>query len=181
MTRRSGQAGNPSNNYHRRRNRMSEQFVSYPRTLLESPVWQVISLSARRVLDRIAIEHMNHGGRANGRLSVTYDDFVRYGIHRHAIAPAIREAVALGFLEVTAAGVAGAAQYRQPNRFRLTYVTGVDSSPTHEWRRITTREQATEIAAAARAARTARSYRVRRRSKIPVPAINTGPSGGFRH
>jgi hypothetical protein len=40
----------------------------------------------------------NHGGTDNGKLPTTYDDFERYGIHRHAIAPAIREAIALDFL-----------------------------------------------------------------------------------
>ena len=56
-----------------------------------------------------------------GRLPVTYEDFERYGIDRHSIAPAIREAVALGFLEVTERGRAGNAEWRRPNYFRLTY------------------------------------------------------------
>ena len=52
---------------------------------------------------------------------ITYDDFEAYGIHRHAISPAIREAEALGFLQVTERGRAGNAEFRSPNRFRLTY------------------------------------------------------------
>ena len=69
--------------------------------MIKSPAWSVLSLSARRVLDRIEIEHADHGGYDNGRLPVTYDDFEHYGIHRHSIAAAIRETVALGFAEIT--------------------------------------------------------------------------------
>jgi hypothetical protein len=70
--------------------------------MLESPAYRVLSRAARMVLDRIEIEHMHHGGRENGNLPVTYNDFVVYGIHRHGISPAIRESQALGFIEITA-------------------------------------------------------------------------------
>jgi hypothetical protein len=66
---------------------------------------------------------------------VTFDDFQRFGIHRAAIAPAIREVVALGFACVTP-GRAGNAEYRQPNRFRLTYRPTDHAEPTHEWRKL---------------------------------------------
>jgi hypothetical protein len=59
--------------------------------MMESPAYRVLSLSARRVLDRIMIELAHHGGNDNGKLPVTYEHFEEYGIHRHAIAPAIRE------------------------------------------------------------------------------------------
>jgi hypothetical protein len=80
---------------------------------MESPAFRVLSLSARRVLDRVEIEHAHHGGKDNGALPVTFDDFQRYGIHRHAVAPAIREVVALGFLEITQQGRAGNAAWRK--------------------------------------------------------------------
>jgi hypothetical protein len=122
------------------------QFVMHGLAMIDSPAWQVLSLSARRVLDRIEIEHMRHGGAQNGRLPVTYDDFVHYGIHRHAIAPAIRQCEALGFLEVAQRGHAGNAEYRSPNHFRLTYLNfmGGRGPPTNEWSRIETIEAATD-------------------------------------
>jgi hypothetical protein len=43
--------------------------------MLESAAYCELSLSARRVLDRIEIELAKHGGVENGRLPVTYDDF----------------------------------------------------------------------------------------------------------
>jgi hypothetical protein len=79
-----------------RRNRIGGQFAPRTIEMIRSPAWRVLGLSARRVIDRIEIELADHGGTDNGKLPVTYDDFVRYGIHRHAIAPGIREAEALG-------------------------------------------------------------------------------------
>lgn len=122
--------------------------------MLCSPAWCALSLSARRILDRVEIEMADHGGTDNGKLPVTYDDFERYGIHRHAISPGIREAVVLGFLEVTEPGRAGNAEWRKPNLFRLTYRNSPNDGPTNEWERIKTDEQAADLARAARSAST---------------------------
>ena len=78
----------------KRRNSIDGQFAYHTIEMIKSPAWSVLSLSARRVLDRLEIEHAHHGGNDNGRLPVTYDDFECYGIHRHSIAAAIRETVA---------------------------------------------------------------------------------------
>jgi hypothetical protein len=102
-------------------------------------------------LDRVEIELADHGGRDNAKLPVTYDDFERYGIHRHAVGPAIRETVALGFLVVTEVGRAGNADWRKPNLFRLTY-RDTNYGPTNEWEKIETDEHADALARAARAA-----------------------------
>jgi hypothetical protein len=132
----------------KRRTQIAGQFAAHRIDMLCSPAWRVLSLSARRVLDRLEIEHADHGGAENGRLPVTYDDFYRYGIHRHAIGPAIRELVALGFVEITEAGRAGNAEFRKPNVFRLTYLN-TKVGPTDEWQKITENE-AEAIARAAR-------------------------------
>jgi hypothetical protein len=101
--------------------------------------------AAGRVLDRLEIELARHGGMDNGRLPVTYDDFQRYGTDRHAIAPAIGELVALGFIKVTEHGRAGDAEWRKPNQFRITYKHMRETSPTHEWKRIETSERAKQM------------------------------------
>jgi hypothetical protein len=103
-------------------------------------------------LDRIEIEMADHGGTDNGRLPVTYDDFERYGIHRHAVGPAIREVVALGFVEITEAGRAGNAEWRKPNLFRLTY-RQTKYELTNDWDKVKTPEEAEAIAQSARAPR----------------------------
>lgn len=133
----------------RRRNRISEQFVARVVTMLEAPAYRVLSLSARRVLDRIDIELAHHAGHDNGKLPVTYGDFQRYGIDRHAIGPALREIEALGFVQITERGRAGNAEYRSPNKFRLTY-RSTEQPKTDDWRKIKTIEDANALAAAAR-------------------------------
>ena len=136
-----------------RHNRIDGQFAWQLIEMLRSPPWRTLSLSARRVLNRIEIELADHGGTDNGKLPVTYEDFEQYGIHRHQIAPAIRETVALGFLEVTEPGRAGNAEWRRPNLFRLTY-RHTAYNPTDEWKRIATDEHAASLARAARANKT---------------------------
>lgn len=119
--------------------------------MLSSPAWRALSLSAHRVIDRITIELMHHGGADNGRLPVTYDDFEEYGIHRHSIAPAIREAAALGFVQITVEGRAGNAEWRRPHLFRLTFARSDKdrNDGTHEWKNIS-EQDAPLIAAVAR-------------------------------
>jgi hypothetical protein len=129
------------------------QFAPRRIDMMESAAFRALSLSARRVLDRLEIELAHHGGKDNGRLPVTFDDFVAYGLHRHAIGPAIREAVALGFVEITRRGRAGNAEWRLPNLFRLTYrhAKGVAGDGSHEWKSIADDAEALKLAATARA------------------------------
>lgn len=136
--------------------------------MLRSPAWRALTLTARRVIDRVEIELADHGGTDNGKLPITYDDFERYGLHRHAIGPAIREAEALGFLVVTERGRAGNAEWRKPNLFRLTIRETSHAAPTNEWDRIKTDEEAEQLARAARAARPTKKMKSQwRRSPIP--------------
>ena len=119
--------------------------------MLESPAYRALSLSAHRAMARIEIELARHGGNDNGRLPVTKLDFVDYGISARLVAPAIRELEALGFIRVTERGRGGNSEYRQPNKFFLTFAHGRDSRqspPTHDWRKIKIVEEATEIATA---------------------------------
>ncbi len=163
----------------RRRTSIGGQFAPRLIEMLESPAYRVLSLSARRVLDRVEIELAHHGGTNNGRLPVTFDDFEAYGIDRHAIAPAIREDVALGFLEITERGRAGNAEFRSPSLYRLTYVGGWRKAdqPTHEWRRIDTIDRAIEVRDLARAA-PSRTWGGGQRS-IPGKQKSSGDSSQF--
>jgi hypothetical protein len=135
-----------------RRNAIAGQFAARPIAMLESPAYRVLSQAAHRVLARIEIEHSHHGGADNGKLPVTFQHFVDYGVHRRQIAPALRELVALGFVEVMRKGCAGNAEFRQPTLYRLTYrnAKGDAGDGTHEWRKVQTIEQAEELATVAR-------------------------------
>jgi hypothetical protein len=147
-----------------RRTQIAGQWVAHRIDMLRSPAWRALTLSARRILDRIEIEHANHGGAENGRLPVTYEQFHQYGIHRHSIAPAIRETVALGFTEITEAGRAGNADFRRPNYFRLTYIN-TNVGPTNEWEKINENE-ADIIARAARSAASSKTKNQCRKTPV---------------
>jgi len=163
----------------KRRARFSGQFSGRPIEMLESPAWRVLSLSARRLLDRIEIELAHHGRNDNGRLPVTFEDFIEYGITREAIAPAIRECEALGFIRVTEHGRGGNAEYRRPNKFFLTFTRdrgSLENPPTDDWRKIKTIEQAEAKARVARGQKNSRAVEFAERRKTenqcgkPVPA-----------
>jgi hypothetical protein len=143
------------------------QWTWHSRAMREAPAFRVLSLSARRVLDRIELELMYHGGKDNGKLPCTFDDFEKYGVHRHSIAPAIRELEALGFIRITRRGRAGNSEFRQPHLFRITHKPAGSDPATDEWRLIKTTEEAEMI---------------QRRSRIPpkTPARKQKSSGEKR-
>jgi hypothetical protein len=167
----------------RRKNQIAGQFSARLIEMLESPAHRVLSLSARRVLDRLEIEHAHHGGHDNGKLPVTFDQFQEFGIDRHAIAPGMRECMALGFVEITERGIAGNADFRKPNLFRLTY-RHTEIEPTEDWRKIQTIEEAETIARAARkaAAEKQKSSGGKSPPRWGKPPLKTAiPSGGNPH
>jgi hypothetical protein len=162
---------------HKQQNqKMNEQHVRIRREMLDSPAYRALSFSARRILNRIEIEHCRHRGKENGKLTVTYNNFEQYGIHHNAIGPAIREAEALGFIHITQHGRAGNADQRSSNKFRLTYLA-TDHPYTDEWRHIDS-EQAKALAKKARKEKPDGYYHPRRRRKrtckSPVPGDGTG-------
>jgi hypothetical protein len=140
--------------------RFDGPFAGRTIAMLESPAYRVLSLSAHRILARLEIELHRHGGKPeeNGRLPCTYEDFATYGISRNEIAPAIREIVALGFIQVTRPGSAGNAEHRQAAHYLLTYYwSGSDVRLIDGWKRIQTDEEAETVAKTARARKTANS------------------------
>ena len=122
----------------RKRTQIAGQFAPRLIEMLESPAYRALSLSGHRILARLEIELAHHAGADNGSLPVTYEHFQEYGMDRECIAQAIRETVALGFVEVTEHGKAGNREFRRPNLFRLTYRHTDKAEPTNEWRRIAT-------------------------------------------
>jgi hypothetical protein len=169
-----------------RQNRINGQWSPRPIKMLESPAYRALSLSAHRIMSRIEIEFARHSGKDNGRLPVTKRDFIAYGMQHVAVAKGIREAEALGFIQVTEHGRGGNSKHHSPNLFRLTFVQCRNSGPpTHEWRKIKTIEEAVAVAQAARAAknkvavavgkRAARANKTRVRKPDPAPGTKTGP------
>ena len=124
-----------------RRQRIADgdQFVAHTREMRKSVAWRFLPNNARRVLDRLELEHMHHGGAENGLLICTYSDFEKSGLRRQSIALAIRQCVALGFLKITRQGQRCASDFNRVSaQYFLTYLHGVGKSlePTHAWRRV---------------------------------------------
>jgi len=123
---------------------------------------RVLSLSERRALERIELEHLEHGGMENGKLPVTYADFEKWGVRRDSIAGAIRTLEGLGLIEITRHGYAGAVEKRAPSLYRLTFLAAwnagrADGTGTHEYLKTKTVEEAELIAVRARNARNPRN------------------------
>lgn len=136
-TRIGGQAREDKRLRERNRPPAGAAWVWYSLDMMESPAWAALSLPARRVLDRLSIEHMNHGGTRNGDLVCTYSDFERFGIRRMSINQAIDEAVALGFVDVVHRGGLAHGVARIPSTYGLTWLHRADLTlPSQRWRRI---------------------------------------------
>jgi DNA-binding transcriptional ArsR family regulator len=118
-----------------RRGSITEQFVPMVLSLLESDALATLSLAARRCLDRFLIEHMQHAGKENGRLKVTYEDFATFGVRRASIAAALRELEERGLIEVVERGRGGNREYRKATVFRITFLPTSEAEPTDGWRK----------------------------------------------
>ena len=148
---------------HRKPTAIAGQFVPHRIEMLRSPAFFVLSLTGRRILDRLEIEWADHGGRDNGKLPLTFADLKKFGMaNPNHNARGFRELCALGFIEKTRTGRAGIGEHRTANLFRITYLSANGEAPTDEWRRIATIEEAERIAREAR-------------KKLPVSEKDTGP------
>jgi hypothetical protein len=120
-----------------------EAWVWFTREMMESPAWGALTAPAKRVIERILIEHMHHAGTENGELIVTFDDFQAFGVSRRAIKSAIQVAVRLGFIDVTFRGIRSHGAARRPSKYSITWLPRNDATPpTNRWKSILTEEQA---------------------------------------
>jgi hypothetical protein len=112
-------------------------WVWFPRELVISPAFWAATGNAKNVVFRILEEHMAQGGKHNGQLIVTHQQFAQCGVRLASVAQAIREAEFLGLIAVDR-GYA----YRgghEPNIYRITWIGNFkDEPPTNEWRGIGT-------------------------------------------
>ena len=120
-----------------RRPPKGEPWVWMTRELIASPAMRSLSLTARRLLDFLMIEHMNHAGSENGKLMATEGQLIAFGLTRRLISEAVRELVFLGLVRVergrlTRGGV------KAPNLYRLTVYADKEGCPaTNEWKGMT--------------------------------------------
>jgi len=111
--------------------------------MLGSPAFNaLIGSASARVVFRVFLEHMQHGGQENGNLKVTFNDFEAYGIDRKRISSAINEAQALGFIERTHKGHRCHGDFHgRAATFRLTWLGTLTADgpkqATNEWATLT--------------------------------------------
>jgi hypothetical protein len=120
------------------------QWVPHPAALIR--ILGKLSLTARRILDTLEIENCRHGGRENGRLVCTYNDFERI-VQRSRIRKALDELIAAGLIEITRVGRRAYADLHSSSLYQLTYLhtfkDGEWIKPTHEWKKQKTRPEST--------------------------------------
>jgi hypothetical protein len=107
-----------------------EPFIWLTRELLASDAWQPLSINARRFMDFLLIEHMNHAGTENGRLKATYAQLEAFGLSSRLIASAIEEAEKVGLIECHRGGM------RVATTYTLTwFATDIYTPPSNKWAR----------------------------------------------
>lgn len=137
---------------------VSKQYVPMPRDLLDSPPFQILNIHERRCLDRLLLEHCQHGGKDNGRLPVTHRNLIEHGVHPRHVTASLRVLEALGIVVCTERGRGANAEFRRPSLWRITFLTtrGPEKdakgrstwiNSTHEWTAIGTVEEANALAA----------------------------------
>jgi hypothetical protein len=118
--------------------KISGPFTPFTLDLLKSPAWKSLTLEGYKVVTRIAIEHMLHGGRDNGSLIIPYHDF---GMHPRQIAKGLGAVEALGIIEIKR-GRGGNGEFKAPSTYRLTWLSASGLPPTNEWLKIVSLEDA---------------------------------------
>jgi hypothetical protein len=93
-----------------------QPWVWIPREVLRSPAWRKLGINARRLIDFLLIEHMNHGGKENGFLLAPRNQLEAFGIGRRHITGAIEKALAAKLIDVKP-GIG-----RRPSTFTLRWL-----------------------------------------------------------
>lgn len=112
-----------------------EPWVFVPLTVVESKPFRSLSINARRVLDRLIIEHFNHNRIENGALCVSARQFHQWGVTKDCLTPAVRELESKGLI-VTSLGEAKGV-LRPPLVYRITFYGTTENEPTNDWRKWT--------------------------------------------
>ncbi len=127
-------------------------WTSIGQELLESYAWRALSDVGRKVVDRVVLEHIWHGGNTNGELAISYRQFVSYGIRKSSISLGIAEARALGLLERPDPGRKSYGLFKGASAvYSLTWFGRRDgTAPANTWKRFKSLAQAKATATAAR-------------------------------
>jgi hypothetical protein len=155
----------------RQRLKLEGQWIPHSVALIR--VFCGLSLTARRILDLLEIEHCRRGGRENGKLVCTYDNFENSGVDRTRIREALDELIAAGLIEITRLGRRAYADLRAPTLYRLTYLptfeNGKWTEATHEWKK----QKASRESATGTRGESATGNAQKPGAKVPPQGANT--------
>ncbi len=105
-----------------------QPWVWQTRALRESDPWRSAGINTRRFIDFLLLEHMKHGGQANGLLKAPQRQLKDFGIGARYVTEAIHEAEELGLVDGYHQGQRMAATYA------LTWLPLHDGTPaTNRW------------------------------------------------
>ncbi len=150
------------------------------KAMFVSPAWQELirHRGALLVVLRVVLEHMEHAGENNGRLIVTYEDFVDYcGIGERHIPENIDIAEALGFL-IVHRGRKSKKDRRHPNRYGLTFYHLYEEFGANDWNRIKTTAQAQAIVERVKARRAAEAAKRKAEREAAPSLVPDADEGG---
>jgi hypothetical protein len=88
-----------------------QPWVWQSRALRKSDAWRSAGINARRFIDFLFLEHMKHGGQANGLLQAPHRQLVEFGIGARYVAEAIHDAEELCLVDGAHRGQRAAATY----------------------------------------------------------------------
>jgi hypothetical protein len=134
-------------------------FIAIPLSLIGGLVMNALSITAVRVFFRLIAEHLQHGGRANGELRVSYRQLAEWTHANEGNIPAaLAELVDLGLIIIIKGERIAGSVTRPANVYRLTFVPDHEgSAPTDEWRRWEPSDKTDPVAWRAASARTRRA------------------------
>ncbi|MDX0542049.1 hypothetical protein GOC91_03320 [Sinorhizobium medicae] len=133
-----------------KKQRWLQAYIPHRLELLQSPAWQNAPRPLARLIERLEIEHLRHGGQNNGELFVAYSQFVAYGVSKKSICRTLRLGEELGLIEVVRTEGLIRGDLRPPNGYRLTFVPAKNrTAPSDEWRGVS-KERAEALVAAYR-------------------------------
>lgn len=128
--------GSAGRNGEKKRNWMT-QWIPHRLEMLLHPGWRKAPIPLKRILERLEIEHLRHGGFKNGELFVSYLQFVEHGISKRSIRSTLKLGEDLGFLEVIQGQETVQSDIRPANSYRLTYVNAIGKrNPSDDWKRL---------------------------------------------
>ncbi|WP_372783483.1 hypothetical protein [Phenylobacterium sp.] len=107
------------------------------RTHLGAITFKALGINARRILDFLMYEHLQHAGRENGNLAASYRQLEAWGVTAADVRKGLAELTATGFVRVTSRGMRQAGG-GEPSRYALTWLptrsgSSDEAPPTQDW------------------------------------------------